>query len=155
MTSDTGDQPGNDAGSMTPRAMADACGVSIDTLRYYEREGLLDPVARNESGQRRYSADDAAWVQVLRCLRTTAMPIRDMRTFAELVRQGDDAIPQRLAILEQHRSEVVAKMAELERALEVIDEKVTVYRMATDGNPTVQLDPADRQPTLDGKGARA
>ena len=91
---------------LTPAEMADACGVSIDTLRYYEREGLLEPVARTESGRRRYSADDAAWVRVLRCLRVSAMPIRDMKEFAELVRRGDEAIPDRLDILRRVHVEV-------------------------------------------------
>lgn len=79
-----------------PAQMAEACGVSVDTLRYYEREGLLDQVDRTDAGQRRYSADDVAWVRVLRCLRVTAMPIREMKVFGDLVRRGDDAIEQRL-----------------------------------------------------------
>ena len=144
-----------DPGTLTPAEMADACGVSIDTLRYYEKEGLLDPIARTDAGQRRYSADDAAWVRVLRCLRLTAMPIREMKQFAALVRSGDDAIPERLDILRRHRADVVARIDELHRAIEVIDEKIDAYSVATVGTPDVRVDDAARRPTLDGKGVRA
>ncbi|MFW2334194.1 MerR family transcriptional regulator [Ilumatobacter sp.] len=140
---------------LTPAEMADACGVSIDTLRYYEREGLLQPVARTDTGRRRYSADDAAWVRVLRCLRVTAMPIREMREFAELVRRGDEAIPERLDILLRHRGDVVAKLDELHRAIEVIDEKIAAYSTETVATPHADAEPHTRRPTLDGKGVRA
>jgi len=140
---------------LTPGEMADASGVSIDTLRYYEKEGLLEPVARTEAGQRRYSADDAAWVRVLRCLRVTAMPIREMREFAEFVRRGDEAIPERLDILQRHRGDVVAKLDELKRAIEVIDEKIAAYTIATGATPHAEAEADVRRPTLDGKGVRA
>lgn len=140
---------------LTPAEMAEACGVSIDTLRYYEKEGLLDRVARTDAGQRRYSADDAAWVRVLRCLRVTAMPIRDMKRFAELVRRGDVAIPERLDILQRHRLDVLARIDELHHAIEVIDEKVAAYSIATGATPHASAEPGARRPTIDGKGARA
>jgi DNA-binding transcriptional MerR regulator len=140
---------------LAPGEMADACGVSIDTLRYCEKEGLLEPVVRTDAGQRRYSADDAAWVRVLRCLRVTAMPIREMREFAELVRRGDDAIPDRLDILQRHRGDVVAKIDELHHALEVIDEKIAAYSNASGATPHAEAEPAAPRPTLDGKGVRA
>lgn len=140
---------------LTPAEMADACGVSIDTLRYYEKEGLLEPVERTHAGRRRYSADDAAWVRVLRCLRVTAMPIRDMKVFAELVRRGDEAVPERLDILRRHRGDVLAKLDELHRAIDVIDEKIAAYSAATAATPAVEARPDARRPTLEGKGARA
>ena len=140
---------------LTPADMAHACGVSIDTLRYYEREGLLEPVARTESGQRRYSADDAAWVRVLRCLRVTAMPIREMKEFAALVRRGDEAIPDRLDILRRHRGDVVTKIDELHRSIEVIDEKIEAYSAATAVTPHAAAEPGARRPTLDGQGVRS
>lgn len=138
---------------LTPAEMAAACDVSLDTLRYYEKEGLLDQVSRTSSGQRRYTDHDVGWVRVLRCLRVTAMPIRDMRRFAELVRVGDDAMGDRLDILRSHRAEVVSRIDELHRAIEMIDEKIAAYTDAV-GTPLVELDPADAKPTLDGKGAR-
>ncbi len=140
---------------LSPAEMADACGVSIDTLRYYEKEGLLAPVRRTDAGQRRYSADDAAWVRVLRCLRVTAMPIREMKEFAALVRRGDAAIPERLDILRRHRADVVQKIEELHHAIEVIDEKIAAYSEASSTTPHAEPEPDVRRPTLDGKGVRS
>jgi DNA-binding transcriptional MerR regulator len=116
---------------LTPAEMAEACEVSIDTLRYYEREGLLHAIERTDGGQRRYRRDDVAWVNILRCLRVTAMPIRDMRRFAELTREGDGAVPQRLALLQAHRESVRRQLAELDEALRTIDHKIEIYTELT------------------------
>jgi DNA-binding transcriptional MerR regulator len=118
---------------ITPSEMAERCGVTMDTLRYYEREGLLDVIDRTNGGQRRYSSHDVAWVSMLRCLRVTAMPIRDMRRFAELVRAGDSEIPNRLELLAKHRATVVQKIEELGVALQMIDHKIEAYASFTAG----------------------
>ncbi|MFF0286742.1 MerR family transcriptional regulator [Streptomyces sp. NPDC005262] len=104
------------------------CGLSIDTLRYYEREGLtLQPAPRSASGRRRYGADDLAWLSGLVMLRETGMPIADIRRYAALVRrQGTDA--ERLQILEQHRREVIARMEQTRKHLAAIDRKIAAYR---------------------------
>jgi MerR family transcriptional regulator, aldehyde-responsive regulator len=112
---------------LTPAEMAAATDVSVDTLRYYEREGLLARIGRTDGGQRRYSSDDVAWVQVLRCFRTTAMPIRTMREFARLVSIGDGARGERLAFLQHHRNDIVGQIEDLQRALRTIDAKITAY----------------------------
>ncbi len=135
--------------------MAERCGVSAETLRYYEREGLLDRVARNSGNQRRYSADDVAWVQVLRCLRVTAMPIRDMKRFAELVRLGDAGLTERVELLEAHRSEVLAQRAALDDALAMIDHKIDVYTASMNDAPAVDTGGVETTPTLGGRGVRA
>ncbi len=119
---------------LSPADMAEACGVTVDTLRYYEREGLLDVIERTPGGQRRYTPHDVAWVQLLRCLRVTALPIRDMRRFAELMRVGDAAIPERVELLEEHRRSVVRQMDELRAALTRIDEKLANYRTVLDAD---------------------
>lgn len=121
-----------DASLLSPAEMAETCDVTVDTLRYYEREGLLDVIERTDGGQRRYTSHDVAWVQLLRCLRVTALPIREMRRFAELMRIGDAAIPQRVALLEEHRVTVVEQMDELQAALTRIDEKLSHYRSFLD-----------------------
>jgi DNA-binding transcriptional MerR regulator len=155
---DVGTRPRTDPDAdlrLSPSEMADACDVSLDTLRYYEREGLLRDVARSSGGQRRYRPGDVAWVQVLRCLRVTALPIRDMRRFADLVAEGDSGIPGRVALLTQHREDVVRRIGELQDALSVIDHKLAAY-----GRPTPDTPPADTggvasTPTLGGQGVRA
>lgn len=140
---------------LSPAEMADATGVSVDTLHYYEREGLLDPITRTSGGQRRYSSEDVAWVEVLRCLRVTAMPVREMRRFAELVRAGDSGVPERLALLREHRANVVRQLAELTDALTMIDHKIDWYSQSLASTPPVDTNGVTTTPTLRGRGARA
>lgn len=140
---------------LSPAEMSEATGVSVDTLRYYEREGLLDPITRTSGGQRRYSADDAAWVDVLRCLRVTAMPVREMRRFAELVRAGDSGIGERLELLRAHRANVSQQLAALNDAMAMIDHKIDWYSRALDCTPPVDTNGVTTTPTLHGRGARA
>ena len=104
-------------------------GLAATTLRYYERAGLLlAPVGRAPSRHRRYSADDLRWVEMLTCLRATGMPIRTLRAYAALVRAGAGSEAQRMALLEAHRAEVRAAMAETRRHLEAIERKIDLYR---------------------------
>ena len=103
-------------------------GVSAHTLRYYERAGLLEPVNRGASGHRRYAEEDLTRIQFLTKLRSTGMPIRQIREYADLMRRGDDTHEARLALLEAHRDAVRASLAETERNLELIDYKIDFYR---------------------------
>ena len=104
-------------------------GVSVHTLRYYERAGLVvTPVDRTASGQRRYQQLDLDWINVCTRLRATGMPIRTIRRYAELVSEGHGNEKDRLALLEAHRVEVVARLAEIQENLELLDYKIGVYR---------------------------
>lgn len=112
---------------LTPAEMSERSGVSIDTLRYYEREGLIDPVARASSGHRRYSADDVLWVEVLRCLRDTGMTIEQLRHYCDLGQQGDTTQHERRDLLLDHRAEVESQIALRDEALRLIDHKLAFY----------------------------
>ena len=112
---------------------ARASGLSTYTLRYYERAGLIDDVGRAGSGHRRYSDEDLAWIEVLQCLRATGMPIRDIRRYADLVRAGDGNEVQRLALLEEHRSAVRARLADVRGHLAFIDRKIAIYEERLNG----------------------
>jgi DNA-binding transcriptional MerR regulator len=107
---------------------ARASGVSAHTLRYYERAGLLDPVDRAASGHRRYAEEDLVRIQFLTKLRSTGMPIRQIRAYAELMRGGEETHEARLALLEEHREAVRARLAETARNLDLIDHKIDFYR---------------------------
>jgi DNA-binding transcriptional MerR regulator len=122
------------------RDAADQTGVSVYTLHYYEREGLLR-TSRTSSGHRRYAQSDLGWIRILTCLRQTGMPIRKMREFAALVQQEQSKTPNglsgnpatanieaRVKILEAHRLDVLAHIAELGRNLEHVEGKIKVYR---------------------------
>jgi DNA-binding transcriptional MerR regulator len=116
------------ATALTISDAARATGVSAHTLRYYERAGLLDPVDRAASGHRRYAEEDIARIQFLTKLRSTGMPIRQIRQYAELMRRGDDTHEARLELLEAHRDAVRAHLDETARNLELIDYKIDYYR---------------------------
>lgn len=107
---------------------ATRAGISAHTIRYYERTGLLAPIERNDSGHRRFTPEDVEWIVVITKLRATGMPIRRIREYAELVRDGDGNELERLALLESHREEVLRRLAEVKRNLELVDYKVALYR---------------------------
>ena len=104
-------------------------GVSVHTLRYYERAGLVvTTVDRTAGGRRRYRQLDLDWITVCTKLRATGMPIKTIRGYALLVSAGHGNEQERLALMEAHRAEVTAKLAELQENLKVIDHKINVYR---------------------------
>jgi DNA-binding transcriptional MerR regulator len=111
-----------------PQEAAARSGFSLDTLRYYERIGLLDDVDRTSGGRRVYTDDHLDWLGILHCLRNSGMPVRDMRRYAELAREGETTEVQRLRILQEHRERVLARLAELQEALKVVDLKIAYYR---------------------------
>lgn len=118
---------------LTPAETAAKSGFSLDTLRYYDRIGLLGPVARSASGHRRYSLGDVEWLSVLRCLRETGMPIAEMRSYAELVKADDRDVTQRLSALEAHDARVEHRLAELLSQRAHLREKIAYYRSLAAG----------------------
>lgn len=112
---------------LTPAQMSDRTGVSIDTLRYYESEGLITDVDRADNGHRRYSANDVLWVEVLRCLRDTGMTIDQLRHYCALGADGSATKPERKRILLEHRALVERQIEERRQALVLIDHKLEDY----------------------------
>jgi DNA-binding transcriptional MerR regulator len=102
-------------------------GLSIDTLRYYERIKLLDPPARDTAGRRAYSDDDLSWLGFLTKLRTTGMPIKSMREYASLRRHGVASAGRRKALLVDQRLSVAERIAELQACLDILDYKIDNY----------------------------
>ncbi|KIQ18307.1 MerR family transcriptional regulator [Rhodococcus sp. MEB064] len=103
-------------------------GLSIDTLRYYERDGLLlRPVPRSSTGQRRYDDEDVTWIVLITRLRATGMSIAEVRHYAELVRQGEGTQQERLDALRAHRERVLAQLEEVSGHLRAIDDKIALY----------------------------
>ncbi|WP_244929740.1 MerR family transcriptional regulator [Nocardioides sp. W7] len=131
--------------SLSIAEAAERTGLTPDTLRYYERDGLLiRPVRRSASGHRQYDDDALRWIEMVNRLRATGMPIRDVRRYAELVRAGDGNEEERLALLQAHRQQVLAQLAEVQRHLGAIDMKIGIY---TDGLTRRGLD-LERTPTV-------
>jgi len=125
------------------RAAAET-GLSPDTLRYYERIGVLPGVARSPSGHRRYGEGDIGWIKLVQCLRATGMPIEELHRYATLMQQGDSTAEQRLQLLEGHRTRINEEMRELTTALELVERKIAGYdALLRDG---LTGEPPDRRP---------
>jgi DNA-binding transcriptional MerR regulator len=115
---------------MTIAEVAERTGLTRHTLRYYERDGLMLGVGRDNSGHRRYSEDDLGWLELITKLRETGMPVREVRRYAELVRAGDGNEDERLTLLRVHRERVRAQLAAMADHLEAIDMKIGYYEGA-------------------------
>ena len=112
--------------ALTIAEVAERTGVTAHTLRYYERIGLLT-VPRDEAGHRSYTQAELARVVFITRLRLTAMPIRDIQAYFRLVDAGPGNEAERLALLERHRDQVKARLAELQSALDVVEFKIATY----------------------------
>jgi DNA-binding transcriptional MerR regulator len=108
-------------------------GLTSHTLRWYEQQGLVAPVGRDSAGRRRYTERDIGWLVLLTKLRRTGMPVRDMRRYAELARQGGRTIGDRVRLFEQHRDRVRARIAQLQQDLAAINDKIDHYRKVEQG----------------------
>ena len=114
------------------RAAAET-GLSADTLRYYEKIGLITGVARSQSGHRRFSEDDLGWIRFLQRLRSTGMPIEQILRYGELARAGDHTAAERRHILETHRHTIRREIAALKDALEILERKIAHYDALAQG----------------------
>jgi DNA-binding transcriptional MerR regulator len=106
---------------------AEQSGFTLDTLRYYERIGLLDGIDRAPSGHRRFRDEDMEWLGVLRCLRGTGMPIAHMSRYAELARGGQATLADRLDLLTEHDACVQERIAMLQAQRTHLQEKIAWY----------------------------
>lgn len=106
---------------------ADRCGLNIDTIRYYEKSGLLPEIPRGADGKRRFSAENIDWLTLLGSLRDTGMSMKDMSRFAALYREGDRTIPERRQILIQHSKQLSRKRQKLDQCEELLSYKLKMY----------------------------
>ncbi|MCG5214528.1 MerR family transcriptional regulator [Streptosporangium sp. KLBMP 9127] len=111
----------------TPAQVVERTGFSLDTLRYYERIGLLEPIGRNAAGQRRFTDADVGWLGMVRCLRDTGMPIAEMIRFAEMTRAGEHTITERVELLAEHDRRVEAQIDNLREQQQAIKNKISWY----------------------------
>jgi MerR family transcriptional regulator, aldehyde-responsive regulator len=105
-------------------------GLSLDTLRYYERIGLIPPVNRNESGIRDYNELDLRRVDFIKCMRSAGLPVEVLIEYVALVQQGDKTIDARKEILVEQRKLLVDRMDEMQKTLDILDHKIEVYEKA-------------------------
>ena len=113
---------------LTIQEVTEATGLSAHTLRYYERIGLIHPIEREENTRRLYSDEDVGWIKFLLKLRATGMSIKDMQKYAELQRQGDATLPERVEMLKSLRDNVETHMDDLNEHLKLIYYKIEIYQ---------------------------
>ena len=105
-------------------------GLSSDTLRYYERVGLIPPVNRNESGIRDYNELDLRRVDFIKCMRSAGLPIEVLIDYVALVQKGDKTIEARKEILKEQRALLATRMEAMQKTLDILDHKLEVYEKA-------------------------
>lgn len=110
--------------------VSEQSGLSVDTLRYYEKIGLLPPINRTDSGIRDYGELDLRRVDFIKCMRTAGLPIEVLIAYFALVQQGDGTIQARKEILQEQRAQLMARMAELQETLDLLNHKIQVYENA-------------------------
>jgi MerR family transcriptional regulator, aldehyde-responsive regulator len=104
--------------------------ISSDTLRYYERIGLIRPVNRNASGIRDYNEIDLRRVEFIKCMRSAGLSIEVLIEYVGLVEQGDQTIETRKEILKEQRELLTARMKEMQKTLDILDHKIEIYENA-------------------------
>ena len=105
-------------------------GISLDTLRYYERIGLIPPVTRNESGIRDYKELDVRRVEFVKCMRSAGLPIEVLIEYIGLVQRGDQTIEARKDILVEQRQLLISRMEQMQKTLDILNHKIEVYEKA-------------------------
>ncbi|MBE7555694.1 MAG: MerR family transcriptional regulator [Anaerolineales bacterium] len=110
--------------------VSEQSGISSDTLRYYERIGLIPPVNRNGSGIRDYSDIDLKRVEFVKCMRNAGLPIEVLLEYFKLSEQGDQTIEARKEILKEQRKLLAARVAEMQKTLDLLDYKIHMYENA-------------------------
>lgn len=101
--------------------------MTADTLRYYERIGLIPPVNRNASGIRDYTQEDCNWVEFIKCMRGAGLPIETLIEYVTMFQQGKSTIKARKKLLIEQRSQLCEKIKEMQQTLERLDKKIDGY----------------------------
>lgn len=101
--------------------------LSADTLRYYERVGLIPEINRNKNGIRNYTEEDCRWVEFIKCMRSAGLPIEVLIEYVTLFQQGDETIEVRKDILTEQRKQLTEKMEDIKKTIERLDYKIERY----------------------------
>ena len=105
-------------------------GVTVPTLRYYDKEGLLPFLSKRRNGTRVFEDKDFEWLAVINCMKNAGTPIKEIRQYIELCMEGDDTLTERLEVFRRRKTAVMTQMAELGKLLETIDRKIEYYEVA-------------------------
>ena len=112
---------------MTITQVSQKYGLSQDTLRYYERIGLIPPVPRTKGGVRDYGEESCGWIQLMKCMRAAGVQIEALIEYVDLFQQGDATLDARKALLVEQRDQLVSRMAEMQASLDLLNQKIDRY----------------------------
>lgn len=101
--------------------------ISADTLRYYERIGLIPPVPRTRGGLWDYGEESCGWIQLMKCMRAAGVQIEALIEYVDLFQQGDATLDARKALLVEQRDQLVSRMAEMQASLDLLNQKIDRY----------------------------
>lgn len=111
----------------TIKQVVDRLDLSAYTIRYYEKEGLLPAVSRDENGNRVFNDNDIEWIMLIRCLRDTGMSVSEIKRYVELCMEGDNTVEIRRQMIEQHKQTVEQKIEQMKIYLKKINKKLSCY----------------------------
>lgn len=117
---------------MTIKEVSEKYNISQDTLRYYERAGMIPPVTRTKGGIRNYGEQDLKWLEMALCMRNAGLPVEAMAEYLRLFQLGDETIPERLALLTSQRDILLAKKQEIDNTLKRLNYKISIYEKAAE-----------------------
>ena len=118
---------------MTIREISEKYGISQDTLRYYERVGMIPTVTRTAGGRRDYTKEDEQWVELALCMRSAGLPVEVMIEYVRLFQEGDATIPDRLALLRRQKTVLEEQKRQTEATLKRLEQKIRLYEEAQEG----------------------
>lgn len=117
---------------MTIKEVSEKFGISQDTLRYYERVGMIPHVTRTAGGIRNYQESDLGWVEMALCMRSAGLPIEAMIEYVRLFQEGDETIPARLQLLLDQREALIEQQAQIDSTLKRLNYKISRYERAVE-----------------------
>ena len=112
---------------MTIKEVSEQYGITQDTLRYYEKAGLIPPVHRTEAGLRDYQPQDCAWVEFIKCMRGAGLSIETLQKYVALFQKGDKTLAARKNLLLKERERIHAQIKTMQATLKRLDYKIRVY----------------------------
>lgn len=115
---------------MTIKEVSEQYGISQDTLRYYERVGMIPPVTRTAGGIRNYTEEDLRWVSLAKCMRSAGLPVEAMIEYVQLYREGDSTISDRLQLLIDQREVLLEQRKQIDETLNRLNYKISRYEKA-------------------------
>ncbi len=112
---------------MTISEISEKYGLSRDTLRYYEKVGIIPPVHRTSSGLRDYTEEDCKWVELVKCMRSAGLSVEVLKEYVKLAQQGNETFSKRRELLVQQREQLVSQMQVIQETIDRLDYKIAFY----------------------------